>query len=87
MADPYTCIVKKNRKYSSECTEAGRLGGGEGVRAGETSRFLVSTGGALYFGSVNQQVHRVFGAVRCWWGSMAVGHRGEDSLKMSPAFL
>ncbi|CAK9020767.1 unnamed protein product [Durusdinium trenchii] len=21
MADPYTCIVKKNRKYSSECTE------------------------------------------------------------------
>ena len=26
MLDPYTCIVKKNRKYASECTEASDLG-------------------------------------------------------------
>lgn len=27
MLDPYTCIVKKNRKYASECTEASHLWG------------------------------------------------------------
>lgn len=41
MLDPYTCIVKKNRKYASECTEASHLRMGfVGVAVGSWGGFL-----------------------------------------------